>query len=81
MKNETTNTATGIHCPYMKEIIILDLDSNSWTKTINVKTPNGIRSYKIYHPEKYAELIRAEDVDKVVYNGFEFENTVDNEGN
>jgi len=57
MKNETTNTAQGIHCPVIKEIIILD--SNRWTKTINIKTPNGIKSYKIYTPEKYAELIEA----------------------
>jgi len=69
------------------EILLINFLGADQVKTINVKTPNGIRSHFIYPPEKYAELceskntIKSEDVDKVVYNGFEFENTVDHEGN
>ena len=84
MKNAITNTETGIYSPIKtsKERRFI----NHTGIAISFTPPNGIRSHFIHSPEKYAELcesenIKSEDVDKVVYNNFEFENTVDNEGN
>ena len=67
MKNETTDTAQGIHSPLTTST---ERRFINHTGTAISFTPTSARSHFIHSPEKYAEL-----------NGFGFENTVDNEGN